>query len=414
MERTIQELKESQRGREFAAEWEEINDPIAGKRVVRFTSSLATDQHPYFTGPAVTDAGRLIIISERTGNPNLFAIDMRTGKMVQLTDNRWGTLRQYVSPWGNRVGFGKYSVSVCARTGNIYYLQGSEIRRVNSATADEFCVGEIPEGFVTAFTHVSTDDRWLCVPVVHESAFAGSETSQLCHGIVPKPEAADGFRSVVKNIKERGLESRLWVVATDGTSDRVWATQRSWITHVQFRPNDNRYIVFNNEGIGETAGEQRIWMCEQTGKIWKIRPEPRDKPHWNCHELWTLDGSELLYHGSQWFGENKRTFLGFSDLGGENYREFFARPADERQGYGHFGIHARRDHAYCDGYFDMSLITEVSIGADNCLNYKPLCRHDTRWLNQDDHPHPILSADGATLIFSSSRRGVSDVYGLRL
>ena len=59
MLRKVEALKASQKGREFGCEWEEVEDAIAGKRVVRFTSSMATDQHPYFTGPAVTEAAAM-------------------------------------------------------------------------------------------------------------------------------------------------------------------------------------------------------------------------------------------------------------------------------------------------------------------------------------------------------------------
>jgi hypothetical protein len=422
MLRKVEALEESQRGREFPCEWEEVEDGIAGKgRVVRFTSSLATDQHPYFTGPAVTEGGRLVFISERTGSANLFSMDLRSGRILQLTDNRWGTLRQYVSPWGNRVGFGKYSVSVCAKTGEVFYVQAREVRRVNAATAEEVCIGEIAEGFVTAFTHVSADGRWLCVPAVDERAFFKSEESQLAHGVTASG-MVDGFRSVVRAIETWGLESELLVFATDGSTCSMWGSQKSWITHVQFRPGDERYILFNNEGIGDTPGGQRIWMCDtEAGKVWKIRPEPEDRRHWNCHELWTLDGEEVLYHGTAEGpsagvvgGGKMRAFMGFSDLSGEKYREFFIREGEQNGGYGHFGVHAKKDHAYCDGYFADGLITECSPGRDGCLDFRPLCRHDTKWLSQDDHPHPILSADGSMLVFSSSVRGVGDVYGLRL
>ena len=392
------------KGSLWPAEWTRYPDPLTGREVTRFTSSSATDQHPYFTGPAVTQDGRrLVLISERTGDPNLFSLDTGTGEMLQLTDNRFGTLRQYVFHWGNLTGFGKSSVCLNAATGNVYYLQDRQVRKVSAYTADEACIAELPEGYVTAFTHVSGDDRLLCVPLVEEEAFEGGEN--------------DGFRDVERAVREKGLKSLLWVVATDGGHEEVRAEQDAWISHVQFHPRDSRYILFNNEAIRDDPGKQRVWMSDgQTGRVWKIRPEPEDRPHWNCHESWTLDGSEILYHGRGLHPETgeQRSFYGFCDPGGGEYREYFIRPEEENSGYGHFTVHPSKDHAYCDGYFNEALIQEVSPGPDGYAEAHPVCRHDTRWLVQDDHPHPILTPDNRSLIFSSSAGGTGNVYGVRL
>jgi hypothetical protein len=113
----VPDERASQRGQHWPAEWLRFADNLTGREIVQFTNSRATNQHPYFTGPAVTEDGqRLLFISDRTGNPNLFSLNLHTGGIQQLTDNRFGTLRQYVFPWGNLTGLGKSSVSLNART----------------------------------------------------------------------------------------------------------------------------------------------------------------------------------------------------------------------------------------------------------------------------------------------------------
>jgi hypothetical protein len=114
-------------------------------------------------------------------------------------------------------------------------MQGRQVRRVNIFTAQEIVIAELPPGWVTAFTHVSTDDKLLCIPIVPAAAFEGEEESHW--GLaVDKVPGRNGFSSIRDRIDRLRLESLLWVVATDGISQRVWATQHSWITHVQFRP----------------------------------------------------------------------------------------------------------------------------------------------------------------------------------
>ncbi len=400
-----------QRGNRWPAEWVRYDDPLTGRRVTRFTSSRGTDQHPYFTGPAVTaDGQHLVFISDRTGNPNIFALDMASGQIVQLTDNRYGVLRQYVFPWGNRTGLGKSSVVLHPGTGHVYFMQGRQVRRVHAGTGEQKAIAELPPGWVTAFTHVSADDRFLCVPLVPEEAFAESAEAGLAtHG-----------RSMLRTcarVRELGLMSELWVVATDGSSQSVWARQNSWITHVQFRPTESRYLLFNNEAIGEAPGGQRIWMCDgHTGNVWKIRPEPPDRRHWNCHEMWTADGSRILYHGTGLHPESGQwlNFFGFADLEGTHYQECFLKP-DEARGYGHFAEHPTAGHVFCDGYYgDSKLITEVWPGEDGYARWRPVCRHDSKWIYQDDHPHPLYAPNPGILIYSSSAEGVGNVYGVEL
>jgi hypothetical protein len=399
-------------GKRWPAEWSQYADPLTGKTVTKYTSSSGTDQHPYFTGPAVTtDGRRLVFISDRTGNPNLFSLDMTTGQILQLTDNRYGTLRQYVFSWGNLGGFGKSSVVLNPNTGNVFYLQGRQVRRVNAYSGEQKTIAELPPGWVTSFTHVSADDKWLCVPLIPEAAFLGSEE------VTINTHYPQGFGWIGDRARKLNLFSELWVVATDGSEQSVWARQRSWVTHVQFCPTDSRYILFNNEAAGEHAGSQRMWMCDgQTGELWKIRPEPLDRKHWTSHENWSRDGKAILYHGaSQVEGiEQLQPYFGVVDRSGKDYTETYLRRG-EWQGTGHFTEHPTSGHLITDGYIgEMKLIAELWPAADGHADWRPICRHDSQWIYQDDHPHPIWSPGCGQIIFSSSRASLGDVYGVIL
>lgn len=44
------------------------------------------------------------------------------------------------------------------------------------------------------------------------------------------------------------------------------------------------------------------------------------------------------------------------------------------------------------------------------LEWIPLCEHATRWLDQDSHPHPISSPDGAHAYFTSRRGEYTGIY----
>ena len=46
------------------------------------------------------------------------------------------------------------------------------------------------------------------------------------------------------------------------------------------------------------------------------------------------------------------------------------------------------------------------------LNWIPLCRHDSDWLGQDAHPHPIYSHSGDRIFFNSRMDKNVNVYAV--
>ena len=118
--------------------------------------SRSNDQLLYFTSSSLTSDDRwLVFISDRSGDPNLFALDLHTGEERQLTDNREGTLKSYVYFSGREnQGFGKASVSLHEDSGTAYYLQGRQVCQVD-LHGSRRVLAELPTDQVTAFTHVS-------------------------------------------------------------------------------------------------------------------------------------------------------------------------------------------------------------------------------------------------------------------
>ena len=96
--------------------------PQADGQLLYFTSTslLADDQH-------------LVFLSDRTGQPNIFVRDLTLGRDRQLTTNKEGFLKSYVYFDGLPYrGLGKASVSVDPQRGVVYYIQGRQIRAVNT------------------------------------------------------------------------------------------------------------------------------------------------------------------------------------------------------------------------------------------------------------------------------------------
>lgn len=381
----------------------------------------------YFTCSSLSgDDRRLYLITDRTGSPNAAVRDLSTGEERILTDNRKGTLKSYVYFDGAEGrGLGKASVCLDSRRDVIYYIQDNQICRTDLA-GRRTVLREVPDGRMTAFTHVSADGKRLCVPM----------TDGRILDFDPETEGSGLDRRPVYDIDGRvqaeNLSSYLCVYDTE-TGALLYEKQipRCWITHVQFHPQNPEIIMYNHEWSSFDCGIRRIWLYDHTtDTVTRVRTEGADTlgnsrgyarraADWVCHEMWSDDGRFIIYHGGY---ENGPAMVGRFEPESGRYWEI-ALP-DDYDAYGHFTM----DHSgslVCDGYFkypwEQKPVRENSTdnGPDphkkdaeyicrvipdweaGTLTWIPLCRHGSDWLGQDAHPHPIYSHAGDRIFFNS-------------
>lgn len=382
--------------------------------------SLSNDQLLYFTSSSLTSDDRwLVFISDRTGHPNLFALDLQTQEERQLTFNTEGTLKSYVYFSGREgCGFGKASVSLHEDSGTAYYIQGRQICRVD-LQGNARVLAELPDDQVTAFTHVSQDGKWLCVPTTDARAL---ETDKLVEGT---PDSNTDQRVDIRpsyNIDERvqveGLNSYLRVFDTE-TGEQVLNERinRAWITHVQFHPQNPNWILYNHEWPSD-CGIRRVWLWD--GKAhhrMRDEGEGRSREDWACHEVWVKDGQQIVYHGGY---HNGPYFIGRVDVDGRNRVEI-ALPEEYRQ-YGHFTV-SPDGLLVSDGYYrdettgnawggEWISVQKVDWEKGE-ITWIPLCKHGSNWDSQDSHPHPIFNHKGDAVLYTSNWEGHRAVYQVR-
>lgn len=390
----------------------------------------------YFTCSSLSrDDRRIYLLSDRTGSPNVVVRDMFTGEEKVLTDNKKGTLKSYVYFDGTfNQGLGKASVSLDCMGDKIYYIQDDKICRVDME-GNIKVLNHVPDGRMTAFTHVSADGKRLCVPM----------TDGRCLDFDPETEGSGLDKRPVYNIdgrvQEENLNSYLCVYDTE-TGEQLFekVVPKCWITHVQFNPQNPEQIMYNHEWPSFACGIRRIWLYDHsTDEIIRIRVEgddtlgnprgyARKAEDWVCHEMWSDDGKTIIYHGGY---ENGPAMVGKYELASGKYWEI-ALP-DDYDAYGHFTM----DHMgnlVCDGYFkypwEVKKVRENSTdnGPDPhkkdaeyiCkvfpdwekgeLVWVPLCKHESDWLGQDAHPHPIYSHAGDRIFFNSRSGKTVNVY----
>jgi len=371
-------------------------DPQTGATVIQWTRGPHKNQHLYFTSPSVTADNRwLVFISDRNGQPNLYAIDRHNGAIRRLSDNTEGLLRGYVYPQGGRVGLAKASPCLDAAQNRIYYIHNDTVCVVDldAPGSSERRVCALPAGWYTAFTHVSPDGRTLCVPIADPRAFEQPMRTQW-----------EQLRRVPDLMRADGMVTRLVLIDTASGRIRVAAEPPFWVTHVQFDPAGTGRIIFNKEGQWPHTGiplPDRVWCLETNGSFRPIAPESEDE--WRSHENWAPDGQSVVYHGSR----HGKPFVAARSWDGQLLRE--ASLDGIRLHHATGAIDGRR--LFIDKQDGAIAVFDP---ADSEHPLTDLCRHDTSMEDQDTHAHPITTPDGRGLIFTSDRTGNCNVFEVLL
>jgi hypothetical protein len=396
------------------------HEPAIVHEDLRTSDARAAAQLLYFTSSSLTaDDDTLVFIGESHGSPALWACDIASGNAQPLTDNSRGYLKSYVFFDGqpNR-GFGKASVSFDPNFRCAYYIEGTTLRCVDLDGNDR-ALATLRGDEVTAFTHVSADGRLLCVPSTDARALEGSFVDN-------RPQYDIDLR--VQNEK---LRSYLNIFDTrTGELVARETVESAWITHVQFSPTDPTQILYNHEWPAD-CGVRRMWLWD--GKSHKrLRSENSEKSRgdWVCHEMWSRDGSHMIYHG-RYAGTAPVTSGGQLVLGGGNGPAFIGRcnahgsdaveialPREYTR-YGHFTV-GNDDWLVTDGYYETPDDPSDNRGAwisllkpdwnNRTIDWRPICRHGSSWKSQDEHPHPIFDHAGRNVYFTSDRSGRRAIY----
>ena len=395
------------------------------QRILVSGNDTYNTQMLYFTCSSVSaDDKRIYLISDRDGHPNVWVHDLETGKEKMLTKNTGGYIKSYVYFDGvHAKGLGKASVCLDPRNDVIYYIQDDKLCSVGLDSKIRV-LNTIPDDRVTAFTHVSNDGTQLCVPM----------TDGRCLDFDPETEGTGLDKRPKYDIDGRVQAENLssYLCVYDTFSGKLLYDERvpkCWITHVQFDPADKRKILYNHEWSSFDCGIRRMWLFDgKTHKRLRTEGKGRSRNDWVCHEMWSDNGQYIIYHGAF---DKGPAFVGRVDLQNMSYSEI-ALP-DDYNAYGHFNMNHSGD-LVCDGYFrfphetrrvldnstdsgpdphkkDACYITTQKVDWDKkTMEWTPLCSHDSDWMGQDAHPHPIYSHAGDKVFFSSRLNGTVKVF----
>ncbi len=364
-------------GWSFRSERREIRDSHTGRRLVQLTSGDAFDMPMYYYIPTYDRNGKAIVFQrydERTGEVQLYKIDVASGETVQLTaaktpNSLW---RPHLQPPGHGVRDLLCAVNVAKN--EVIYFDDRSIRAVDLATLADREIGRVPEDRTpSGLTGVSPNGRYFVYPHFNRAWWEAN--------LPPKPQP--------ERWHPRDSQLDLLDLQTGKVTTLMYVN--FWITHANFY--DDHRILFCH-----TATDYAVLMTDllHPGQYENIRTHSADG--WPNHYNVTNRGVmyEMLNDS-----KNGQTIAGIYDPETRARREYRLALSQGR-------LHIGRDPEARLWFFETTVDGKPTIMfyprlAPGVLNPgRALMSGDyaTFSNNQRSHFHPSVTPDRKHILFT--------------
>src|SRR3569623_613976 len=110
------------------AEWTVETDPGTGRKVTRLTDGRSNSYALYYFTPSVTPDGRYFVFhSERSGEVQLYRLDLQPGEIGQLTDGHTHDAGWAVWCEWHLDGIYNHLSAINLKTGDVFYFEDDQI-----------------------------------------------------------------------------------------------------------------------------------------------------------------------------------------------------------------------------------------------------------------------------------------------
>jgi len=382
-------------GQTWRSEIREFKDDKTG-RTIRQLTAMGNNVHLYFTENSFdAEKDKIIIRSDRASGAgkaphegpcyNLFRMDLATGEIVQLTDER-ESVRGVTKTPDSRI---------------VVYCTGKAIEKLDTESGETLTVYEESGNYTVGSPSISANRRYI--------AFCRNERVE-----VPRGPNYSGFKDRYYLVKD----GRITLAYLDGSGWFDVFRDTHQLGHFQFCPVDSTLATFCHEGPWHLV-TQRIWLLDFVSRqVWPcFRQQEQDSVG---HEFWTLE--RYIFFDDRGPGHDgtitsERTqavatdvavkqetmvpFVGLADRAGNVVRRI-----DMPYYCNHY--HANPDHTLLVGD-DVDDLVLIDISGDKA-ELETLCYHGTSWHTQTAHCHPTWSWDGSRILYASDRGGRVNLY----
>lgn len=356
-----------------------VTDRITGRPLTRLTSGRGRAYPVYFTTNGWTRDGRhLLIVADRDFGEQLYAVELASGDLLQLTD------LAPPDPLHATAGLGLASLSPVADEMALWTDPGLVVQ--NLTTGQSELLFPSPPGKQRHGTSWTADGTHVLTSISASKDLTGGGTS------------FDGVRAMIAEKPH----SQVLAVPRSGGEPLVVHEEDWLITHVNASPTVPGLLTFCHEGPWLEI-DQRIWGLRIGGDgPWPI--VPRD-PDWGVgHEFWCCDGETIGYHARYREG-TWRHAAGFARAtGGEVWQAELAVPTQHAHA-------ATTTRMLFDGTREAGEYLMIADRQGDAWGaQRVLAAHDCSRANHRTHVHARIRGDGRQVVFCSDRRGYGDVY----
>lgn len=384
------------------AEWR--TETVAGRRLTRLTDGLSNSYPLYYFVPSVTPDGRYFVChSERSGEVQLYRIDLGTGEVGQLTEGHTRDAGWAIWCEWHLDGVYNHLSAVNPRSGELFYFQDGEIRSADVATFANRRVAKLPPGQMpigqAAFT---PNGRWFGYIHADESKYRALLTERERETLAGRFDW-DRDHQRFRN----SIGSTLALVDTVSGETRTVLEADYHFHHVLF-VDDETILVNHPRGV---AG---MWSVKLDGSdIRHLRPADAPGAHGASinHQVVTARGIAYEAVGP---GGNDVRQIWFGMVHPDTGR--WEEGLLPNRGYAHVGYDPAGIFGFVENAGTEHEILTVHAAATPGGMLRTEVLHTLRSPDHNDqrhHAHPALSPDRRTMYFTDwSPEGYAQVCAL--
>lgn len=376
-------------GKEYSPEKKKLIDEKTGKTVWQLTDGDCNNYHFYFTDNSFTLGDREIyFMSDRASHTpevyNLFRMDLDTGSIQQLTDEKDG-----ITPTGH---------TKTPDSEIVVYVTGNKIKKLNTKTMTTTVIYEETTGAQLGHPFIAPNKKYIGLAI--------NENPGIYRGANYR-----GFKEQMYAIKKGWIT----LVYLDGSKAVTVHESSHWLGHFQFAPDDSTLAMFCHEGPWNLV-HQRIWLLDLINRD-AVPCYRQNQDDCVGHEFWTNDGKIFFdnrrkgHDGTITSDKTQATtvepeagqipYIGLADSKG-NVLDTIDMP------YYCNHYHATNDNKLLIGDQVEDLVL-IHLDGDSA-KLETLCSHNTSWRTQQSHCHPTFSWNNEKILFASDREGKIHLY----